>query len=355
MSELGAHLLARDGGAEVPAWARAIGVTRVARVTGLDRCGVEVACAIRPAGQLLQVSNGKGRTFAQAKASALSEALELFALENPDPARLGWRVEEPGPAYWPGELLTGEGPRRSRAVAQPWADAERLDTRGRVQIPASLVWCPGEGGAPVGLRTAAFTANGVGANVRRGPARWHALLELCEREALTRTFARGWTPRHLRERGLSFAHPLVPALEAQGMRVHLVDATPDGWPVPVVAAAIVDPGTGAPPLAAGYACRLSGTAAAEAALFEACQSRLTEIHGAREDVEQAPLEVPAWLRRGRTSPRAAEGLPRFSGSIAMLLKALGVAAAAVDVTPPGCPLSVQRVFVPGFRISGLLV
>ena len=45
---------------------RAIGVTRIARVTGLDRCGVEVACAVRPAGHVLQVSNGKGETFSQA-------------------------------------------------------------------------------------------------------------------------------------------------------------------------------------------------------------------------------------------------------------------------------------------------
>ena len=41
----------------------AIGVTRVARLTGLDRTGVEVASAIRPGGHILQVSNGKGRDW----------------------------------------------------------------------------------------------------------------------------------------------------------------------------------------------------------------------------------------------------------------------------------------------------
>src|SRR5947208_11733958 len=46
--------------APVDALQRAIGVTRVARVTGLDRSGIEVACAVRPLGHVLQVANGKG-------------------------------------------------------------------------------------------------------------------------------------------------------------------------------------------------------------------------------------------------------------------------------------------------------
>src|SRR5215468_3351053 len=61
----------------------ALGVTRVARVTGLDRSGVEVACAVRPGGHVLQVSNGKGLTWEEARASALSEAAELWAAERP--------------------------------------------------------------------------------------------------------------------------------------------------------------------------------------------------------------------------------------------------------------------------------
>ena len=55
----------------------ALGVTRVARVTGLDRSGVEVACAVRPLGHVLQVCNGKGETWEEARASALSEVLAI--------------------------------------------------------------------------------------------------------------------------------------------------------------------------------------------------------------------------------------------------------------------------------------
>jgi ribosomal protein S12 methylthiotransferase accessory factor len=139
------------------------------------------------------------------------------------------------------------------------------------------------------------------------------------------------------------------------MRLHCVDATPAGWPIPVVAVLIVDTETGAPHLSAGYACRRTGSAAAEAAFFEACQSRLTEIHGAREDVTQAVVHVPPWVLQIRRPRRKVVGLPSWSGSLPALCRALGIQAAAVDLTPEKVPISVQRVFVPGFRISDLLL
>jgi ribosomal protein S12 methylthiotransferase accessory factor len=325
-------------------------------VTGLDRCGVEVACAIRPAGQVLQVSNGKGDTFEEAKVSALSEALELWSCENADPSHLHWLPEELSEAFWPTEFLGGAVHlNRDRSVVQPWAQAERLDRAGHVYIPASRVWCPTAGTVSVGLRDSQWTANGIGAHPDPTKARWHGLLELIEREALCRFFPEGWTPEHLQQRAFRFQHPKLTELEALGMRVHCVDATPTGWPIPVVAVLIADRDTRAPRLAAGYACRRNAMDAAEAALFEACQSRLTEIHGAREDVVQEHFEVPDWIWEARRPRRDVSRLPAWRGSMAALLRALGVAAAAVDLSPRGVPLSVQRVFVPGFRISDLLL
>lgn len=351
---LGHRLLRRDKSAAVPSWAQAIGVTRVARVTGLDRCGVEVACAIRPTGQVLQVSNGKGHTFAEAKASALGEALELWSCEQVDPTHLHWRPEEPTAAFWPSDFLQGRaGILRDRTVVQPWAEAERLDRKGQVFIPASHVWCP-SGAVSVGLRDVSWTANGIGAHPDPLKARWHGLLELFEREALCRLFPDGWTPDHL-SRSLRFDHPLLAALEARGVRVHCIDATPDGWPVSVVAVLLVDSDTRAPPLAAGYACRTNGEDAAEAAFFEACQSRLTEIHGAREDVTQSRLEIPDWLLERHRVRRTPTQLPKWRGTLRSLLGAMELVAASVDLTPKGCPISVARVFVPGFRISDLLL
>src|SRR5215210_7501401 len=58
-------------------------ITRCADVTGLDRLGIPVYCAIRPRGKTVQVTNGKGLRHPDAKVSALMEAIELFHAENP--------------------------------------------------------------------------------------------------------------------------------------------------------------------------------------------------------------------------------------------------------------------------------
>src|SRR5437773_12007187 len=84
---------------------KALGVTRVARVTGLDRSGVEVACAVRPGGHVLQVSNGKGETWEEARATALSEAAELWAAERPRGLVYGSRRELGSKAWAPADRI----------------------------------------------------------------------------------------------------------------------------------------------------------------------------------------------------------------------------------------------------------
>ena len=71
-------------------------------------------------------------------------------------------------------------------------------------------------------------------------------------------------------------------LRARGFACFLFDLSPGA--LPVAGALLFDLEGGPVPLTAGYACRRSFAAAAEAAWLEAAQSRLTEIHGAREDV-----------------------------------------------------------------------
>src|SRR5687768_2250139 len=60
-----------------------LGITRLARQTGLDRIGIPCFAAIRPAGLTLSVSQGKGRDDASAMASALMEAAEFAIAERP--------------------------------------------------------------------------------------------------------------------------------------------------------------------------------------------------------------------------------------------------------------------------------
>jgi ribosomal protein S12 methylthiotransferase accessory factor len=166
---------------------------------------------------------------------------------------------------------------------------------------------------------------------------------------------------------------LARTLRERGFEVYLFDGTPSvrtpgAVGLPVGAAMLVDRDQGPVPLAAGYACALGRDEALLRALLEAAQSRLTDIHGAREDV--APADREAALAFGafcaEVRPRrSASGMPDASVDPASpergvrrvleRLKRAGftqVAAVALDSPVPG--LHIQRVVVPGMRISELL-
>jgi ribosomal protein S12 methylthiotransferase accessory factor len=368
-----------------PRLAAALGVTRVARVTGLDRAGVEVACAVRPGGHVLQVSNGKGERWEAAEAGALLEAAELWASERPAPSLLvhasARELDARGDGAWAlPELLSvqrlgGEGVRRA------WAAAEVLSGPARGQevlVPAAAVFCPPSTGPWLGPAAHRWTSNGLGAGPDPDAALLHALLEACERDGLARALPHGFTPRALRSRVLSprllsRAAPqtwaLAERLAAVGLRAVLLDLHPEvegtAWlPVPLAGALLLDEERGPIPLTAGYACRLTPDGALHAALLEAAQSRLTDVHGAREDITAAEPEAARGLAKAAlaAAPRPdghSLGHRRGPRDLAGLLRAIGggpegLGVAALRLEPAGFPVAVVRVVAPGLLVSGLL-
>ncbi len=337
--------------------ARAIGVSRGARVTGLDRSGVEVACAVRPGGHVLQVSNGKGETFEEAARGAVLEAAELWASE---------RVE-------PGELVFAPDERGLRVA---FRRAVRLDPGAgprEVLAPASAVHCPPPGGFPLGPATARWTSNGMGAHPSRDAALLHALCEAVERDQLARALPDGFTPRELRARRvdprtLATAAPRsarrAALLEARGFALHLF-ALSAGLPLPVAGALLLDRRGGPVALTAGYGCAPDRDGALLSAILEAAQSRLTDIHGAREDVAHRgdgdARAVERSCAGGRAGASAAD-LPelRVDGAAAAvrrvgaLLAAAGHAPAVVELAPPWLGVHVVKVIAPGLLLSELL-
>lgn len=252
--------------------ARQFGVTRLARLTGLDRCGVEVVGAVRPSGHVLQVSQGKGLTLAAAQWSALGEAIELSAAEHPDGGSFRF-----GPAPEGSDWDVG-------GLSIAWVPAAQLADGSPCLVPAESVYCPPAGTCWLGPSLRPWRSNGLGAHpTSRAAAEEHAVLELVERDALARVLPQGWTP-HQALRRLVTPPPGALALRERGFSCFLFELTPPGESLPVAGALLFDLEGGPVPLTAGYACRRSFSAAAEAAWLEAAQSRLTEIHGAREDV-----------------------------------------------------------------------
>ena len=388
------------GGGRAPALHRgrlaaALGVTRVARVTGLDRAGVEVACAIRPGGHVLQVTNGKGLRQGDAALGALLEAAELACAEAVPPEALTWASPAELRARGEAHLAPGE---LGGVAADPgrlaWRAGVELRTSRPTFVPAAAVHAPPQGGPSLGLADLRWTSNGMGAHPSRDAALAHALLEAAERHALARALPDGWTEEACVRTRLASAHRIAPRADAlarriaeRGFEVHLF-RLPSELGIPLAATLLFDRHAGPVPLTAGYASRLELDAAAVAALLEAAQSRLTDIHGAREDV--GPMDVAAVerLRRAceplspalsppgggaretkrpvtlghRPSPppgdRARRGGADDSAEVTEILSRFRRAgfprAVAVDLAPPGLGVHVVKVLVPGFALSELL-
>ncbi|MCY1076173.1 YcaO-like family protein [Archangium lansingense] len=363
----------------------------MARVTGLDRSGVEVAAAVRPGGYVLQVCNGKGLDFQAASAGALLETAELWAAETVPLERLVWGsldgLEAGGRAVWGAGALGTRGgvvvPRLwSREVRCAWREATELHSGQPVLVPAQGVYCPPTGAPALGPVSVQWTSNGSGAHPERARALLHALLEATERDQLARLLPEGWSEEVLRSRmlrplGLEQGAPRTAALARtlgeRGFAVHLFDLTPGARTpgaagLPVGAALLVDREEGPVPLAAGYACGLGRDQALLGALLEAAQSRLTDIHGAREDVAATDREAALALTAacaGVRPRRDVESMPDVSEEVSSpeeavreVLVRLGKAgfprAAAVELEAPLPGLHVVRVVVPGLRVSELL-
>lgn len=363
----------------------------MARVTGLDRAGVEVATAIRPGGYVLQVCNGKGLDFQSASAGALLETAELWGAETVRPERLLWGSlagwEAQGRGAWGAEALGTRGGVLverlwGREVRAAWVEARALDSGAAVLVPAQGVYCPPTGSPALGPVSVQWTSNGSGAHPERSRALLHALLEATERDQLARMLPEGWTEEVLRSRllrseALEAGAPRVAALArtlgARGFEVHLFDLTPGARTpgavgLPVGAALLVDRDQGPVPLAAGYACALEPDQALLGALLEAAQSRLTDIHGAREDVVETDREAALALAAAcaEVRPRRTlEAMPDLSSEVsspeeavervvARLTRAGFSRAAVVELEAPLPGLHVVRVVVPGLRVSELL-
>ncbi len=388
-------------GARAPRRARgtsllaALGVSRVARLTGLDRTGVEVAVAVRPSGHILQLSNGKGRTFAEARATAISEAAELWAAERVEPSELVFGSSRELACRRDALLISPEELAADGSLVAPrlsgpetilaWRAGKELDGGRPALVPAHAVHCPPPGSPSLGPASLGWTSNGSAAHPRRAAALRHALLELCERHQLALALPDGFTPRAIRGRRLDprslpaaapGANALLGAMSAQGLELELFDLTPSavgrraasrrpaGLGLPLAGALLFD-GDGPVPLAAGYACGLTRDRALRGAILEAAQSRLTEIHGAREDAGEGP--PPAWrellraiarspmtdARRMPSQPERADG-----AAVDLILRRLARAghrrAVAVELSPPGFPLAIVKVVVPGLLRSPLL-
>jgi ribosomal protein S12 methylthiotransferase accessory factor len=378
---------------------RRAGVTRVADITHLDRIGIPVYNAISPrSNDIISVYNGKGATAADARTSAVMEAIERFASWLPVRPEFVASYDELVAA---GETVMHPS-EYNLEIAHDYRDDNPISwVRGWDLLAEEPVLIPQDGAVyqprlheqPCYRIT---TTNGLASGNTLEEAICHALCELIERDAMTlaeivsnrlslvlekgigvRSHAGAVTDRlkemhpHVRLDSLPpKAKALVEKFYAAGLEMRLVHITSDIGVPSFFAATAEDLGPGTSQGHGGFGTHPDAEVAIMRAITECAQGRCVDIQAMREDISLPGADVPKYqfhTRRSSTLDRTAwawrpvshtvgvPDLPTYpsadiSTDITFMLdrlRAAGLERAIVfDLSPPGIPVSVVRLIVP---------
>jgi putative methanogenesis marker protein 1 len=349
----------------------AAGITRIADITQLDRVGIPVFSCIRPTAEMGAVSvyNGKGATPLAARVSAMMEGIERYSGEV-------WDREIHYARYEELRNTTGVlDPRRlilpvsaDPSGILPWVEGTDLMRDESLMVPAQAVFHPLSSPYPPLFRT---STNGLASGNTREEAIFHALTEVIERDAWSLVeVLRHAGPRITGTDGDTLS-ALMERFRQAEIEVQLRDITSD-LGIPTVAAVADDTLLKDPALLTiGMGTHTSATIAAIRALTEVAQSRLTQIHGAREDIPHTDVRKQIGYERTKRLNRywfeAAEerpveelrslDTPDFLEDIHLILQRLqsrGIdRVIAVDLTRPEIGIPVVRVIVPGLEVYAI--
>jgi ribosomal protein S12 methylthiotransferase accessory factor len=281
-----------------------LGITRVARLTGLDYVGIPVWAATRPGALTLVTTQGKGASDVLAKVSAVLEAAELWHVEQPPPVVAYGSHHELRVPY-PLEALPlrvrHEG---LRHLDLDWVQGTGLVTGRSILVPADLARrrVRREPGAPEVFRV---TSNGLACGNSLEEAILHALFEVIERDALERDHLIGARDRTLVDPWTvedPYCHELIDRFLRAGLWLELA-LVHNPYEVPVCAAYIWSEDY--PVIFAGAGCHSDPNIALSRALTEAAQSRVTRIAGTRDNMgtdEAAFASRPSQPRPSAAAP-----------------------------------------------------
>jgi ribosomal protein S12 methylthiotransferase accessory factor len=355
------------------------GISRVTDITRLDRAGVPVFTSIRPAGRALCVNAGKGLRPIEAQVGAYMEAIE-FALAEYGGSSLDF------------ELATArdvlDGDTRDTAILDlcptvgaridldaPLACVEAvsvLDGR-RLLVPAQLVFQPFPSVIP-GERYFASSSNGLSSGNSVLEATIHGIAEVIERDIASFHVFRDSSALIAPDTYPEVLRPVQASLAEVGLALYL-RYSPSEFGLAFFAATVADAEMPDPVhVYGGQACHPSSEIAAVRAVCEALQSRLSFIHGGRDDLADRYEKFSDWSPERRLAygeqlvsqvarsdeqiafadvPDYSEQLSGLEAAFDVLVAALGRAnlttICRVAYTEPDEHLQVVRIIVPGLE------
>lgn len=283
------------------------GITRVADITNLDRVGIPVFSSIRPMAKsgAISVYNGKGITPTEAKVSAMMEGFERYSAEvsdKPDTITSFSRLSDKEVVLNPRELILPNRISNTDVenVDIPWMKGYDLMKDEEIFVPMNAVIHPLDSQYKSIFRT---NTNGLASGNRLEEAIFHGLTEVIERDAWSLVEVTRNTGDEIiidndshdfkddiqSNSTLFSVLDLVNKFNKAGIEIRIKDITSD-VNIPTFAAVaddilLKDPAL----LVIGMGTHTNAEVAIIRALTEAAQSRVTQIHGAREDTTSGEM------------------------------------------------------------------
>jgi ribosomal protein S12 methylthiotransferase accessory factor len=355
----------------------AMGITRIAQVTGLDVLGIPVVTVCRPNARSVSVFFGKGLTPVLAKASALMEAIESYHAEHITlPLKLAsfhelclsHRVagidslpqQSSSASHKSARLLWIEGVDILQGLPV-WLPFDKVHTNYTLPLPPGSASCfMSSGGLASGNHLLEAISHGICERVEHdSTALWPLRGEEAQKEA--RIDLDTVDDPSCRE--------LFRRYERAGVDVAVWDTTTDiGIPSFLCTATdrLHHPSRPAP-FAHGAACHPAREIALLSALTEAAENRLALLIGSRDNLRRTGEELPERRTRdrppsSRTQParpmRSFRDVPSYEGETVNddvqweleRLRSAGLAEVIiVDLTKREFNIPVVRVIIPGLE------
>lgn len=358
-----------------------LGITRVTEITRLDIVGVPVFASIRPGASpgSLCVNAGKGMSVDEARVGAYMEAIE-FAFAEFGRSTLNVRTVPVSEVF--------EGPDRVDSIldfcpimgteieldaAVLCVEATDVRTNEGFLVPCELVYLP----FPEPFQTQRYfssNSNGLCSGNSILEATVHGLAEVIERDCASFMFvddrselvAGDTLPSHLQD--------VLRNVHESGLKLY-VRFQENVFGMPFFRAIVAERESRDPVyISEGFGCNLSKDIAATRAVCEALQSRLSFIHGGRDDLikryelfaEMSDRERADYAQRlqrdvsRRNSIIDFKKIPDKSSSVTDLSSALELMLGMLErngirrvlrvvFTSPDHPLQVLRVLAPGLE------
>jgi YcaO-like protein with predicted kinase domain len=362
--------------ARIESKARQIGITRLGNVTGLDRIGIPVTVAVRPNSRSFSVSQGKGLSLSQARASALMEAIELFHGEDLSDRTLvtSFRELSVKARVVPPCSLCGTGVPLPDQAEIGWIEGYDLLGREPCWVPWEVVHT--DYTLPTSHSGAHFLSgtNGLAAGNHLAEAVSSAICELVERDAVALWHALAARERSRRRLDTGSiddeaCRGLLDLYEAADIAVRLWDVTSDiGIPAFICdIPAIADDASGGMRRFRGAGCHPDRGVALARAMTEAAQIRLTYIAGIRDDLPPSDYAESEQEKLGAAlidamsqaaDARSFHNVPSFDTDDVTAdvrwqlqrLRAIGIErVVAIDLTRPDMGIPVVRLVIPGLE------